>query len=1140
MMTDKQILAQLKRKYDAEMVSALIGAGFTKNAYGRALSWSELLTDLVEEAYGREMQEMYQQYVHQNFVVAVKSYEEIKEQLVKDIIAREGYLNVVSRYIEYKGCREAIDYYIETHTPYFYQKGTGQYGVKGDDDTILTDKDFTVHQRFLMGKWQYVFTTNYDNALEFTNEQFDLGYLTIKADYEMSRKKMARPIVKIHGSLVPAEQSLEMPFVFDGDHSRRYIISKEDFDTYFQRHEAFSYLLRVAMLSGSYLLLGFSGDDPNFKSWLNWVKDILDKNDCGIENTEKNDKVERLVENGEEDIKVFLVLTGNEPIPEAKKLYYKNHHIGVIHLDAPEIRAQLGYTDRSSTGYKIDHLLKHIIGTAIDATEDLRVESPTATKAWREIYDKYRDKTLMTDTVNELTSALGECKYVKGNTLQEHIVYALCYKKDPLTEDEKEVLPFAMQDVAMPTDVMPDGIQKQMNDRAIWNEMKIREATLMGDDAELVGDDDFTKQENVLRALYHMDFTTAKDLLAKWTPEAGYKIVKASLAYFFNRQDSLKELDVVIMNTQKDSVRYAASLMYYYLEGGFAATYSLNQYRNKGMIGAYDVLSYIAGEMRTKQEDLNAYGTEESVRRFGGGNEDTPDIRKAYRFLSLVSRDALNLCYGILNVINVADWYLVFKRMYTVYPYACLYYSSQYNNRKVLRRIGQDFAFEVSLKEKLPAMLGQIFKALSCKDTPGTLRSGMLQIGSQMFWGMNEYLWFDGFYGYLTTMFREEGDQYLHSGDAKIFVCNALVCLHEKEHISKVLTVLLDLFEKMPDTVLGMLINHTRLKKIEKLDDDQKKLIEKIALKGGLENTAILLNEFYEKGLLQKEVKDTFVLSQIAMIDEVKKSNRFTLFHLCCLAKDLPNAIEKLKEVILERNIWDSGIQDQIIVEAQPFFIMHLGKAYTWKEEEKEKIYENLKGNLSLLTKERIQKSLFEGGIKTLLEEMKRFVELYYDADDTIKQEIEEKLAVARHFDKVEDGLYSDDPETVENATNVLISQYHKGMFEDNRHLFDVLLSKCTMMKAPGLSECLVTISVAVHFCGEKIKADKALLSGLYRLLLQYKDRDLRDLDLQVIHAGQSLLEIARLLASTELNDANVDYWVNNSNLTRINYLEFS
>lgn len=46
-MTETQTLAQLKRKYDAEMVSALLGAGFTKNAYGKALNWTELLMDLV-------------------------------------------------------------------------------------------------------------------------------------------------------------------------------------------------------------------------------------------------------------------------------------------------------------------------------------------------------------------------------------------------------------------------------------------------------------------------------------------------------------------------------------------------------------------------------------------------------------------------------------------------------------------------------------------------------------------------------------------------------------------------------------------------------------------------------------------------------------------------------------------------------------------------------------------------------------------------------------------------------------------------------------------------------------------------------------------------------------------------------------
>ena len=149
-----------------------------------------------------------------------------------------------------------------------------------------------------------------------------------------------------------------------------------------------------------------------------------------------------------------------------------------------------------------------------------------------------------------------------------------------------------------------------------------------------------------------------------------------------------------------------------------------------------------------------------------GSSEDELDVRRAYRFLNIISREGFNLCYGISNVINVADWYLVFKKMYTRYPYACLYYSSQYNNKKALRRIGQDFAFEESLKDDLPVMLKQIFNAQACKDTPGTLLPGMLQIGSQMFWGMNEAIWFEDFYEYLASTFTVEGEQYLHSSDA--------------------------------------------------------------------------------------------------------------------------------------------------------------------------------------------------------------------------------------------------------------------------------------------------------------------------------------------------------------------------------------
>ena len=1143
-MKEVDILAQLKRKYDAEMVSALIGAGFTKNVYPKAMSWDELLKGIVEQAYDRELQEMYQQYAHRRFGVDVQSFEECKDDFIETIIKRDGYLDIVSKYISYKGYREAIDYYIETHTPYFYKISDEKYGVKGDDETVLTAKDFTVHQRFLLGNWQYVFTTNYDNALEFTSEQFDLEYLTIKSDYEMSRKKMARPIVKIHGSLIPPEESLNVPFVFDGDYSGRYIISKEDFENYFKKHEAFSYLLRVAMLSGSYCLLGFSGDDPNFKTWLNWVKDILDKNshkEQVIEDTKE--KGIELVKKDEEDIKVFLILTDNNPLPEDQKLYYRNHHIGVIHLDDPEIRACLRYSDNANKSFKIDRFLKYIVGTNDETTSDLQEhteQKPTAVKGWREVYNKLNGKEPADDAIRNLLDTLHEERYVKNANIQDYVIDELLDKKGELTEPEKQLLLIAMKDVGVPTICFREDVKKQMETLSEWKAEIIHEETLEASEESLNNDNDFNIQENVLRLLYRLDFSAAKKMLAAWEPREKYVAKKASLNYFFNKQDSLKLLDSIIMNSESEVEKYTASFIYNCLESGFIATYPLYVYRNKGIVGLNDVLLSTLDELKENEIELDTYGTEVVHLRADKSNPDAPAIQKSYRFLNLVSSEGFNLCYGISNIINVRNWYAVFKRLYTSFPFACLFYSCQYNNKKVLRRIGQDFAFEEKLQEELPDMLHAVFGALKCKETPGTMLSGMLQVGSQFFWGLKEDVWYDDFKDYLCSVFVEEEDKYLHSGDAKSFVRNALVCLHDKQHISEVLTVLLKLYDKMQDDVIGMLLHQVRLNKIEKLDEEQTELVEMISVRNKLKNDVVLLSVLDEHILLPQDIKESYVKAQIEKIDDLRSSDRFSLFNLCCLAEGMTDIVVKLKEVILERNIWDSGVGQNWIVEAKPFYFLHLGKSFVWSIEEIIQISENLKFNLSKLTKQRITETLFDRQYKSLLMEMKNFVELYgYAVDEEIKKDIEDKLTLVLKYDSLENGLYSDNPDAVETATSELNKQYRKGAFEENMNLFNILLSKCTMQKGPGLSECLITISIAIHFCGESIKQDEKLIKDLYRLLLQYKGKDLRDLDLQVIHAGHALLEIAGLLYSTEWQDENVEYWIKNENLNRLNYLEF-
>jgi len=69
-------------------------------------------------------------------------------------------------------------------------------------------------------------------------------------------------------------------------------------------------------------------------------------------------------------------------------------------------------------------------------------------------------------------------------------------------------------------------------------------------------------------------------------------------------------------------------------------------------------------------------------------------------------------------------------------------------------------------------------------------------------------------------------------------------------------------------------------------------------------------------------------------------------------------------------------------------------------------------------------------------------------------------LVIAQHYDSLENSLYFDSIKTVEDATTELNQQFCDGKFEENRYLFDILLSKATIRNTPGLSECMVTITV--------------------------------------------------------------------------------
>lgn len=117
-----------------------------------------------------------------------------------------------------------------------------------------------LHERLLSLPWRDVFTTNWDTLLEkslISVPEHKYSILRNKDEIPLS----AQPrIVKLHGSF-PSHFPL--------------ICTQEDYRTYPVKFAPFVNTVQQSMMESVFLLIGFSGDDPNFMHWTGWVRDNL-------------------------------------------------------------------------------------------------------------------------------------------------------------------------------------------------------------------------------------------------------------------------------------------------------------------------------------------------------------------------------------------------------------------------------------------------------------------------------------------------------------------------------------------------------------------------------------------------------------------------------------------------------------------------------------------------------------------------------------------------------------------------------------------------------------------------------------------------------------------------------------------------
>ena len=115
-----------------------------------------------------------------------------------------------------------------------------------------------LHELLLDLPWKDVFTTNFDTLLERTHVP-GRSYQPVETTSDLATSESPR-IVNLHGSLCS---------------DTHLIITEEDYRTYPRRFAPFVNTVRQSLIENAFVLIGFSGDDPNFLEWIGWIRDEL-------------------------------------------------------------------------------------------------------------------------------------------------------------------------------------------------------------------------------------------------------------------------------------------------------------------------------------------------------------------------------------------------------------------------------------------------------------------------------------------------------------------------------------------------------------------------------------------------------------------------------------------------------------------------------------------------------------------------------------------------------------------------------------------------------------------------------------------------------------------------------------------------
>ena len=551
------------------------------------------------------------------------------------------------------------------------------------------------------------------------------AYFVVKKSGDITIGDARRNIFKLHGSLRKIDNTDEhIDYGFDYDNHTQYIIAQEDYDSYNQKHEAFVDLMRISLLKDAYCIIGFSCDDPNFLLWINWVKDIVDREAAA---------------NKEENFwNKYFINVDNEELDPDKKLLLHNHYIRVVDL----YKVYPTASDRKERLLAFfDDINKMQTAKSItnDFWEHFDFNSNNSLQEKNTVvYDKKKiDKVWNLTKDNPFSFLSKPFEYyrfyflerirnvIKARQMDESICksFLMAANQDNLPLDvvlDDDEVAYISDFVSSVADISLRDNYKQLID-----EGKLLDNEWEADESD---NTDQSVLNQITQSLFNFDFEKCHKLIKHWTPQSQYyQTIRFVIQVSLRRKVKVEELENILTvheshkynNDQEYMVALELPLglhEYFWGDKNFNAKSEEIQSKieeiiskNKDVMRLSDYFTRLQKELR-KEEKVKPLGRSGRTMTFGSSDSVTLG---AIRILQVFVKMGFITRNMFARWVSNESLFLIVERIYALYPYPCLYFASLCTNKDFSKRVAQLYCFSSleKIQNVLPDLLVKILKA---------------------------------------------------------------------------------------------------------------------------------------------------------------------------------------------------------------------------------------------------------------------------------------------------------------------------------------------------------------------------------------------------------------------------------------------